>query len=71
MTCPICGGDTLVTHSVSDCEGVYRKRTCKECGHIFNTSELESDGSMYNELTRTAARERSRRRAAKRKEVKQ
>lgn len=50
MTCPICGADSRVIDSRADCEGVYRRRKCKECNHIFNTSEYESDSSAYNRL---------------------
>lgn len=54
MTCPICGDEVRTTQSVKDCEGVYRKRVCinKECGHIFYTTEIESDGSDFRRLSR-------------------
>lgn len=71
MTCPVCGDATYVVGSVSDCEGVYRKRLCKACGHTFHTSEFESDSTTYDDIFRAACRERSRRRTAKRKEAKQ
>lgn len=41
MNCPICGGNSSVIYSLSDCETVARKRMCNECGHVFYTSELE------------------------------
>ena len=43
MTCPICGGKTKVVDSVADCECVYRKRSCADCGHTFATTEQESN----------------------------
>lgn len=50
MTCPVCGGRSIVTDSRSDCEGVYRRRKCVECEHNFYTSEYESDSSSYNRI---------------------
>lgn len=54
MTCPICGGTVRTMQSVKDCEGVYRQRKCIEtnCGHVFYTTEVESDDSDYRRLTR-------------------
>lgn len=43
MTCPVCGGATLVLDSQTDCESVYRKRKCKACNHRFYTTEIEGD----------------------------
>ena len=43
MTCPVCGGKTTVINSAADCECVYRKRKCVECGHTFATTEQESN----------------------------
>lgn len=50
MTCPVCGGDNLVTYSFKDCEAIYRERTCKECEHVFYTAECEFDVKEYNKL---------------------
>ena len=52
MNCPICGGKTKVIESRSDCEGVYRKRQCKECKYFIFTSELESDNEDFNRIMR-------------------
>ena len=54
MTCPVCGGVVRTAQSFKDCEGVYRQRKCiePECGHIFYTTEVESDGSDYRRLMR-------------------
>lgn len=63
MNCPVCGGSTKVFGSVSDCEGVYRYRKCKECAHTFFTSELESDGADYRQRrTENKQNERARKR---------
>jgi len=41
MTCPLCGGRTLVEGSRAECDQVVRQRRCTECYHIFYTSETE------------------------------
>ena len=51
MTCPVCGEKATVINSASDCECVYRRRRCVECGHIFTTTEQESnDTKILNRL---------------------
>lgn len=50
MTCPVCGGKTLITYSFGDCETNYRERTCKECEYVFHTSESEFDSKEYQKL---------------------
>lgn len=45
MTCPICGGKTYITDSRPECDAVHRKRVCKECSHVFFTTEMESVSS--------------------------
>lgn len=50
MTCPICGGKTLVSYTVTDCDAVYRWRKCRECNHGFYTTECESDGTHFKKL---------------------
>ena len=62
MTCPVCGGRTNVIYCKADCEGVYRRRNCLECGHRFYTSEQESDGADFKRLDATFQREQRRRR---------
>ena len=52
MNCPVCGGDTVIRGTKSDCESVHRRRICVECGHVFFTSEYESDGKDFTELRR-------------------
>lgn len=59
MTCPICGGDTKVIDSAADCECVYRKRKCVECGHKFATSEIESGDGYTLATLREEQRERN------------
>lgn len=54
MTCPVCGGDTTVIGSRADCEGVYRRRKCRECDYKFHTTELESDGEDFERLQKEA-----------------
>lgn len=42
MTCPVCGGNTRVVDTRHpDCETVWRRRECTECGYRFNTEEQE------------------------------
>lgn len=60
MTCPVCGGKTRVLDSRSDCEGVYRRRKCVECGYSLYTTEYESDGSRLKELDRQIMNKRNR-----------
>lgn len=43
MTCPVCGGSTQVVDSRSSEDSVQRRRECKECGHRFNTIEIDKD----------------------------
>ena len=50
MTCPVCGGKSAVVRSYADNESVQRKRKCLGCGHLFYTSERESDGSEYKKM---------------------
>ncbi len=50
MTCPVCGGKTVVIGSEADSESIYRRRKCVECNHRFYTTESESDGKDYNIL---------------------
>lgn len=52
MNCPVCGGDTIVRGTKADCESVHRRRICVDCGHIFFTSEYETDGKDFTRLTR-------------------
>jgi transcriptional regulator NrdR family protein len=69
MTCPICGGKTMVRDTKSDCEGVYRKRICLECNHKMYTAEYESKEaiSRFYELQ---CEYQEKRRNGKTKEVK-
>ena len=50
MTCPICGGKSIVANTMKDCDSIHRKRMCTECKYIFYTSEYESDGDEYKRL---------------------
>lgn len=43
MTCPVCGGKTVVIDSFSECDCIYRERKCAECGHRFTTAETECE----------------------------
>ncbi len=47
MTCPKCGGDKLHVYDVRhvDCESIWRRRECKDCGHRFSTMEYEVEFS--------------------------
>lgn len=52
--CPQCGGTTTVKYTVSDYTGTYRKRKCKNCGHVFVTHEFVNNTpavrSKFNDL---------------------
>lgn len=58
MVCEICGGKSGVIDTISQDDAVYRKRKCKECGHIFYTEEVDSDGTIFKELFSQRAIER-------------
>lgn len=59
MTCPVCGGKTIVSGCKADCESVQRERRCMECGHIFYTEEsVVQDPYKYKELYNQYSRER-------------
>ena len=60
MQCPKCKGDVKVEYTLSDEEGVYRKRRCLECGHVFYTSELEDSADVYKDLLRQQNKRRLR-----------
>lgn len=49
MTCPVCGGDTMVFNSRPRPETVFRRRECLTCGHRFTTYEV--DAELYQKLT--------------------
>lgn len=53
MTCPVCNGDTKVVDTRCHDDSVYRRRMCLECGHRFNTVEIDQD--YYDILTRGGA----------------
>ena len=52
MTCPVCGGETRVVDSATDCERVYRKRRCVHCAYAFTTTEQESKDSTLLRVLR-------------------
>jgi transcriptional regulator NrdR family protein len=56
MTCPNCGGKTIVVCTRSDSKGVYRRRKCTKCRYIIFTSETESDGADFTRLNNEAIR---------------
>lgn len=62
MTCPICGSATRVMDSRSDCDAVYRRRRCVniECGHLFYTTEVETDGEELKSISRKIMKDRRR-----------
>lgn len=67
MQCPKCGGSTKVSdvNFNKDDNERYRRRTCKECGHIFYTVEfvVECDEAFletYREHNRNLQRYRRR-----------
>jgi transcriptional regulator NrdR family protein len=59
MCCPLCAGsETTVRGTKADCEAIHRQRMCLDCGHVFYTSEYESDGKEFTRLMREYERER-------------
>lgn len=50
MLCPKCGGATRVSNSATDERSVYRQRTCKKCGYIFYTTEVENSYQACRKL---------------------
>ena len=51
MTCPECGGESRVTDTRSDKEGVYRRRKCKVCNRNFFTVEAVSSPNKFRNAT--------------------
>lgn len=49
MTCPVCGGDTIVVDSRCRTDTTYRRRKCLDCDYRFATYEVEND--LYKKLT--------------------
>lgn len=43
MNCPVCAGKLGTVMTRADCEQVYRKRKCRDCGRIVYTAETESE----------------------------
>lgn len=58
MNCPVCGGKALVSYSFIDHESVYRERTCRECRHVFYTTECESGKYEHKKLLSDRDRKR-------------
>ena len=49
MTCPVCGGDTIVLDSRPRPDTVHRRRKCLNCDHRFSTYEVDKE--LYDKLT--------------------
>lgn len=47
MTCPICGGDTTVTHTYNHIDHIIRYRKCVECSVTFRTIETDDIPPIY------------------------
>lgn len=45
MNCPKCGSEARVRESIAGADATQRQRQCKECKHLFYTTEtiVESD----------------------------
>ena len=43
MTCPVCGGYTMIIDSRNKNDHKNRRRICMECGYKFNTIEIDMD----------------------------
>lgn len=43
MTCPVCGGYTMIIDSRNKDDHKKRRRICQECGYKFNTIEIDMD----------------------------
>lgn len=50
MTCPHCGGETIVIDSRSQEDSVYRRRKCLVCEKRFSTTEIDIE--MYQKITK-------------------
>ena len=58
MNCPVCDGKTTVIHCRRDHDGVYRRRKCTACEHIFFTSEVEDSADDYYRVSAEYRKER-------------
>lgn len=52
MKCPICGSEKIkANHSTSREDNIIRRRLCKNCGHTWNTVEIDMD--QWDSVTRS------------------
>lgn len=42
MTCPVCGERSRCIDTITECDVIYRKRQCVDCGYVFYTEEIDS-----------------------------
>lgn len=47
MTCPVCGSHARVIQTGQLPKGVWRRRKCKSCGHLFHTVEAMMTRTQY------------------------
>lgn len=43
MRCPVCAGKLKTVMTRSDCEMVFRRKKCLDCGYVAYTAEEESE----------------------------
>lgn len=48
MICPVCGGSTKVTWTLTSSNWSRRRRHCKSCGYKFNTGEV--NGTLLHNI---------------------
>ena len=52
MKCPICGSEKIkANRSTSREDNITRRRLCENCGHAWNTVEIDLD--QWNSVTRS------------------
>ena len=52
MKCPMCGSEKIKINRSTSCEdNTIRRRLCKNCGHTWNTVEIDLD--QWESVTRS------------------
>lgn len=54
MTCPKCNGETKTYYTVKEDDCTSRIHECLQCGHRFNTVEIDAD--LYASLAYGSAK---------------
>ena len=53
MTCPKCNGKATTYYTTKEVDCTYRIRECAECGHRWNTVEIDAD--LYASIVKGSA----------------